>query len=241
MTNAAERPCYTRSCTGRSAVWLARLVWDQEVESSNLSAPIRFRAGKCGLFGPSRRLPGTTADPHAAVGLWRAVTRRAGQTRRRGSANASRASGRSEEFLPAPQPNPGRGPVRRGWRDKNHAVLRRERDRQRIDRVVNLAGQTIEEPLRRVGQAVADRPSRRTRQQPRGERIVSRLGERNHDRPALEQPLRRMVQGGDPMSFRTHRAAAFAPAVGRRAHARHTRSIVSNATKCAHKMSRRER
>ena len=55
-----------------------KLVWDQEVESSNLSAPIRLFAYKKGLFGDradsragnktARRYPGATAGPVSPVG-----------------------------------------------------------------------------------------------------------------------------------------------------------------------------
>ena len=36
---------YFRFYPGRSAVWLARLVWDQEVVGSNLTAPTIVDAG----------------------------------------------------------------------------------------------------------------------------------------------------------------------------------------------------
>jgi hypothetical protein len=55
-TIARSAGCYNPGAAGRSAVWLARLVWDQEVESSNLSAPT--------CVGRPSRASGVEADVH---------------------------------------------------------------------------------------------------------------------------------------------------------------------------------
>ena len=42
----ARRPCYDEATSGRSAVWLAHLVWDQGVGGSNPLAPIKGHSAK---------------------------------------------------------------------------------------------------------------------------------------------------------------------------------------------------